>query len=144
MRVQVIFIWTFLCYILQILGAGHRSWFFHRQGEPYQIRKQCTHILNCRSYFFSGSNELLWVYYESTCYLTTGFIFTYPSAVSCTKSFFSRNLTRGFKLFSYHFRLLENLPAKLRGKWDMKILFISFCLRINHLSLASNIGTLPF
>lgn len=43
---------------------------------------------------------------------------------------------------SYFHRFLESLPVRLMGRWDMKILFTSYCLRrINHLNLVLSIGT---
>lgn len=74
------------------------------------------------------------------------FIFFYPFAILCLESFLFVKFNAPVEIrSSYYFRSLENLPAKLREKWDMKILCTSYCLRrINHQSQALNIGNLPF
>lgn len=52
---QVFFIRALLCHILQVLGAGFRSWLPDWQGWSPSLWEPCSYIPNCRAHFLSGT-----------------------------------------------------------------------------------------
>lgn len=64
-KFQVLLLRTFLCYVLQILGAGYRPRFLHWQREPCQIWQPCSYLQDCWQNIFTGTLLFIWPFLQS-------------------------------------------------------------------------------